>query len=152
MIIHIVPKKPRRGLISITPHSRVGLKIKISLIASRRDALLAVWIKWLNKMLFFDMYRRGQSSEVQHKVSLVLCSTPVSAKCSARRGQPQLQWQCEQRGLQRQLLVVHAQCFRLRLGHLLLFGRSGHEQQQSVQRAIRAPRPSLYQQDGHTPN
>ena len=102
-------------------------------------------------MFFFDMYRRGQSSEVQRKVSLVLCSTPVSAKCSARRGQPQLQWQCEQRGLQRQLLVVHAQWFGQRLEPQLQFGRSEHEQQQSVQRAIRASRPSLYQQDGHTP-
>ena len=95
-------------------------------------------------MMFFDMYRRGQSSEVRCEVSLASRTTPVSAICSACCGLPQLQWKREQRGLQRQLLVVHAKWFRQRMEPQLQFEQREREQQQSVQRAIRAPRPSLY--------
>lgn len=92
----------------------------------------------------FDMYREGPSFEVRHEVSLLPCTTPVSANSSARCGQPQLQWQCEQRGDERQLLVVHAQRLGQRMEPQLQFVGSEHEQQQPLQRSIRAPRPSFY--------
>lgn len=94
--------------------------------------------------MLFDIYRRGPSSEVRHKVSLVSRTTPVSALFSARCGLPQLQWKREQRGLQRQLLVVHAQWFGQRAEPQLQFGQREHEQQQPLQRAIRPARPSFY--------
>ena len=69
---------------------------------------------------------------------------PVSALIPARCGLPQLQWKCEQRGVQRQLLVVHAQRFGQRMEPQLQFGQREHEQQQPLQRAIRPFGPSLY--------
>ena len=92
----------------------------------------------------FDMYREGPSFEVSRKVRLAACTTPVSANSSARCGLPQLQWRCEQRGVQRQLLVVHTQRFGERMEPQLQFFGSEHEQQQPLQRSIRAPRPSFY--------
>ena len=90
------------------------------------------------------MYRRGPSSEVRRKVSLAARTTLVSAISPARCGLPQLQWQCEQRGLQRQLLVVHAQWFGESVEPQLQFQQREHEQQQPLQRAIRPFSPSLY--------
>lgn len=94
--------------------------------------------------MLFDMYRRGPSLEVQRKVSLVPRTMLESAIIPARCGQPQLQWKREQRGVQRQLLVVHAQGFRERVEPQLQFGQREHEQQQPLQRAIRSVGPSLY--------
>ena len=91
-----------------------------------------------------DIYRRGPSSEVRCKVSLVARTTPVSAIGPARCGLPQLQWKHEQRRLQRQLLVFYAQWFGESVEPQLQFGQSEHEQQQPLQRSIRPSRPSLY--------
>ena len=94
----------------------------------------------MDQKRIFDMYREGPSFEVRHEVSLLPCTTPVSANSSARCGQPQLQWQCEQRGDERQLLVVHTQRFRERMEPQLQFVGSEHEQQQPLQRLMNAAR------------
>ena len=86
------------------------------------------------------MYRRVPYSEVRYKVSLVPRTTLESAMCSARRGLPQLQWKSQQRGLQRQLLVIYTQWFRQRMEPQLQFGQSEHEQQQPLQRFRRSSR------------
>lgn len=88
-------------------------------------------------IMVLDIYRRGPSSEVQCKVSLVLRSMLRSALRAARLGLPQLQWQCQQRGVQRQLLVVHTRWLRQRVEPQLQFRRSEHEQQQAMQRQLR---------------
>ena len=92
---------------------------------------------------YFDMYRRVPYSEVHYKVSHIMSTTLVSALCSARFGLPQLQWNCQQCGLQRQLLVVNSKWFRKRMEPQLQFGQSEHEQQQSMQRELRSSRPRL---------
>ena len=94
--------------------------------------------------MLLDMYRRGPSSEVRCEVSLASRTTLVSALIPARCGLPQLQWKCQQRGVQRQLLVVHAQWLGERVEPQLQFGQREHEQQQPLQRAIRSVGPSLY--------
>ena len=98
----------------------------------------------IRKMKFFDLYRRGPSSEVRHKMRLVARTTPESALCSARCGLPQLQWQYEQRWLQRQLLVVYTQWFRQSVEPQLQFEQREHEFQQPVQRQLRPARSRLY--------
>ena len=97
----------------------------------------------MGKKNVFDMYREGPSFEVSRKVRLAACTTPVSANSSARCGLPQLQWRCEQRGVQRQLLVVHTQRYRERVEPQLQFGQPQREQQQSLQRPVRAACPSF---------
>lgn len=95
-------------------------------------------------MVLFDMYRRGPSSEVRRRVSFATRTILVSALFPARCGLSQLQWKCEQRWLQRQLLVIHDQGFGERVEPQLQLGRCEREQQQPVQRLFRAPCPSLY--------
>lgn len=89
---------------------------------------------------FSDMYREGSSFEVHYEVSLVMRTMLVSAQSFACCGQPQLRWQCEQRGFQRQLLVVHTQRFGERMEPQLQFGQREHEQQQPLQRFRRSSR------------